>query len=142
MVPKEAPGITATPCRVQQVGCVSRAIHAGGRDLDHREHARLRAVDPERGCALKPVARRAARAANRARIPAATGEPARTAASVMSAMKGWLPKSMVSDSGNSASVKARGPTHQPLRKPGAAWDLEIEDAATARSSSPGGPAAR
>ena len=77
----------------------------------------------------------AARAAKREAIPAATDDPLRTAFSVMSAMKGWLPTSIVSETGSSAVQNSAGPTHQPLRKPGAACDLEIEETAMTRSAS-------
>jgi len=50
-------------------------------------------------------------------------------------MKGWLPKSIVSESGSSRSAQSAEATAQPERKPGAAWDLEIEDTTTARSAS-------
>jgi hypothetical protein len=37
---------------------------------------------------------------------------------------------MVSESGSRRSQNSAGPTHQPERKPGAAWDLEMEEATT------------
>ena len=43
-----------------------------------------------------------------------------SAAAVASAMKGWLPNSMVSASGTSCSITASAPTTQPERSPGAA----------------------
>ena len=52
----------------------------------------------------------------------------------MSAMNGWLPNSMVSASGSSRAANSSGPTHQPLRKPGAACDFEIDEATTVRSA--------
>ncbi len=52
----------------------------------------------------------------------------------MSAMKGWAPNSMVSASGSSRLMKAGDAAHQPARKPGAAWDLDSDEATTTRSA--------
>ena len=48
------------------------------------------------------------------------------ASSVMSAMKGWLPKSMVSESGSNRAQNSAGPTHQPDRNPGAGRDPGLD----------------
>ncbi|MNT32523.1 hypothetical protein D3C72_1684100 [compost metagenome] len=55
----------------------------------------------------------------------------------MSAMNGCTPKSMVSDTGSSLLVNSAGPTAQPLRKPGAACDLEIDETTMVRSARSG-----
>ena len=73
----------------------------------------------------------------RAAVRPATGEGFETASAVMSAMNGWLPNSIVSDSGSKCFMNSAGPTHQPDRKPGAAWDLEIEAVTTVRSARSG-----
>ena len=53
----------------------------------------------------------------------------------MSAMNGWLPNSIVSETGSSAAQNAAGPMAQPLRNPVAAWLFEIEETTTTRSRS-------
>ena len=55
----------------------------------------------------------------------------------MSAMKGWTPNNMDSDKGSSFCVNSFGATHQPLRNPGAACDLEMDATAIVRSASSG-----
>ena len=40
-------------------------------------------------------------------------------------MNGWLPNSIVSERGKTASQKSLGPTSHPLLNPGAACDFDI-----------------
>jgi hypothetical protein len=44
---------------------------------------------------------------------------------------------MVSETGNRRSQNSAGPAAQPERKPGAAWDFEIEATAIVRSANSG-----
>ena len=49
---------------------------------------------------------------------------------VISAINGWFPNNIVSDSGKSLEQKSLFPTAQPDRKPGAAWLFDIDDTVT------------
>ena len=55
----------------------------------------------------------------------------------MSAMKGWPPNSMVSETESSRVQNSAGPIAQPLRKPGAACDFEIDETTMVRSARSG-----
>src|SRR3546814_17649899 len=65
------------------------------------------------------------------------GNSRERAMAVMSAMKGCTPNSMVSETGSSFEQNSVGPAAQPLRKPGAACDLEIDETTIVRSANSG-----
>ncbi len=94
-----------------------------------RRHRPARTSQPRAGgrySPLTPVSALAmipARRAKRWAMPAATGEGSETASFCQVRDEGWLPKSMVSESGSIRALEFAGPMHQPERNPGAACGL-------------------